>query len=261
VRENGDVVHHIAAVGFENPSDYEAARPGYPDEALAWFAEVLELGSSRRVCELAAGTGKLTRALRALAPTVDVWAVEPVAGMRAAFRRALPTVPLLGATAEALPFAAATLDVVIVAQAWHWFDHDRAAAEVARTVRPGGGVGMVWNARDRGVAWVDQIWGIMDRVEKRAPWRDHEHWRESVRALPGFDHPQTAEFRHAHALTPVQVQQRIASVSHVAVLPPAEREAVLAEVRDVLDGDAETRGRATVELPYRVDCIAYRRRA
>jgi ubiquinone/menaquinone biosynthesis C-methylase UbiE len=251
------MVHEVAAEGFGNPADYEAARPGYPIEAIAWFTDALGLAPGRRVCELAAGTGKFTRLLTTVVP--KIWAVEPVAGMRATFRTVFPSLPLLAATAEAMPFADASLDVVLAAQAWHWFDFDRAAAEMARIVRTGGGVGMVWNARDRSIEWVDEIWTIMDRVEKRAPWRDHENWRESARRLPRFGEMDAAEFSHRQSLTPAQVEQRVASVSHVAVLPPDERAAVLAEVRAVLDGHDETRGRATVELPYRVDCIAYRR--
>jgi SAM-dependent methyltransferase len=251
------MVHEVAAAGFGDPGDYEAARPSYPPEALEWFAAELGLGAGRRVCDLAAGTGKFTRILTGTG--AELCAVEPVAGMRATFRTLLHHVPLVGGTAEALPFAAGSFDVVVVAQAWHWFDHDRAAAEVRRVVRPGGGVGLVWNARDRSAAWVDAIWGIMDRVEKRAPWRDHEQWRDSARRLPGFEPMKTAEFRHVQELTHAQVRQRIASVSHVAVLPDPDRRAVLEEVRSVLDQDPATRDRELVPLPYRVDCIAYRR--
>ena len=112
----------------------------------------------------------------------------------------------------------------------------------------------MWNARDRSVAWVNEIWSIIDRVEKRAPWRDHENWRDSaVGPMPGFEPLQEAQFRHAQTLTADGVVQRIASVSHVAVLPDAERAAVLDEVREILATHPDVKGRATVELPYRVD--------
>jgi hypothetical protein len=120
---------------------------------------------------------------------------------------------------------------------------------------------MIWNALDRSVPWVDAIWTIMDRVEKRAPWRDHENWRESVASLRGFAPARTAEFHHVQMLTPAQVEQRVASVSHVAVLPPSERAAVLAEVRRVLERDEATSRQHLVGIPYRVDCLAYRRGA
>jgi SAM-dependent methyltransferase len=252
-------VHPVAQQGFGAPDDYESARPSYPPDAVAWLRDVLRLDTATRVCDLAAGTGKLTRLL---APSVDgLFAIEPVAGMRATFRSLLPGVPIAAGTAEALPIAPATLDAVTVAQAFHWFDFDRAVAELARVLCPGGRFALVWNARDRSVEWVDQVWTIMDRVEKRAPWRDHEHWRDSAqRAMPGFGPLHEAEFRHEQLLTPEAVVQRVASVSHVAVLPDAERVAVLDEVRMVVASHPETARRQTVAIPYRVDCYWAERR-
>ena len=249
------MVHDVAAAGFNDPGDYEAARPSYPPDAVAWFVENLHLAPGGRVADVAAGTGKLTRLLAPTART-GLLAVEPVAGMRATFRRLLPEVPLVAATAEAMPLRAASLDAITVAQAWHWFDHDRATAEAARVLRPGGRLGLVWNARDRSEPWVDEVWSIMDRVEKHAPWRDHENWRDSAtRAMPGFGELHDAQFRHAQRITPEGVIQRVASVSHVAVLAEAERAVVLDEVRRVLTTHPAVRGRETLEIPYRVDCF------
>jgi SAM-dependent methyltransferase len=247
------VVHDVAAAGFSEPSDYEAARPSYPDDAVAWFVDRLQLTAGRRVADVAAGTGKLTRLL---IPTgADLLAVEPVAGMRASFARILPDIPVVAGTSEALPLANASLDAITVAQAWHWFDHERASIEAARVLRPGGRLGLVWNARDRSESWVDAVWSIMDRVEKRAPWRDHENWRDSALAgpMPGFGPLHEAEFHHRQRITPDGVVQRVASVSHVAVLAEREQEAVLDEVRAVLATHPAVRGRETVEIPYRVD--------
>jgi len=249
------MVHEVAAAGFSDPDDYEAARPSYPPDAVAWFVEHLGIERGRRVADLAAGTGKFTRLL---APS-GAWLVgiEPVAGMRDHFRRVLPEVPVIAATAEQLPLADACLDAMLVAQAWHWFDHDRAIAEARRVLAPGGRLGLVWNARDRSVGWVDEVWTIMDRVEKRAPWRDHENWRDSAfRAMPGFGELVQAEFWHTQRVTPEGMVKRVASVSHVAVLPDAERERVLDEVRSVLGRHPDVAGRAELEVPYRVDCLA-----
>ena len=252
------MVHEVAAAGFSDPSDYEAARPSYPPEAVAWLVDNLHIESGRRVVDLAAGTGKLTRLLT---PTgADLIAAEPVAGMRATFRRFAPEVPVVASTAEQLAFRDASVDAVTVAQAFHWFDHDRAIAELARVLCPGGVVGLIWNARDRNVDWVDQVWGIMDRVEKRAPWRNHDEWSDSAyRDLPGFGPLHTAQFQHTQTITPDAMVQRVASVSHVAVLPDAEREAVLDEVRVVLTTHPDARGRPELAVPYRVDCFWFRR--
>jgi SAM-dependent methyltransferase len=249
------VVHNVAAAGFNDSGDYEAARPSYPPDAVAWFVDHLRIAPGRRVADVAAGTGKLTRLL---APTgAELLAVEPVPGMRATFRRVLPAVPLVAGTAEAMPFAAAAFDAITVAQAWHWFDHERATAEMARVLRPGGRLGLVWNARDRSEPWVDEVWSIMDRVEKKAPWRDHENWRDSAtKAMPGFGGElHAAEFRHLQTISPEGVVRRVASVSHVAVLPEGEREQVLDEVRHLLATHPAVRGLDQVEIPYRVDCF------
>ncbi len=248
------MVHEVAAAGFSDPSDYEAARPSYPPDAVTWIVEQCGITSDARVADLAAGTGKLTRLL---APAgAALVGIEPVSGMRATFRELLPDVPLLAGTAEALPIRDASLDAITVAQAWHWFDHARSTAEAARVIKPGGCLALVWNARDRSVDWVDAIWSIMDRVERRAPWRDHENGRDSALGapMPGFGPLHEAQFRHTQTLTADGVVQRIASVSHVAVLADAERAAVLDEVRAVLATHPAVGGRSTFDLAYRVDC-------
>ncbi len=253
------MVHEVAVAGFSDASDYEAARPSYPAEAVAWLAEHLRIAPGRRVVDLAAGTGKLTRLLAPFG--AELIAAEPVAGMRRTLRTVLPGVPLVATTAEQLAFAAESLDAVTIAQAFHWFDRDRAAAELNRVLRPGGRVGLVWNARDRSEAWVNAVWSIMDAVEKHAPWRDHDHLSDTAnRELPGFGSVGSAVFHQRHTVTPAAMVQRVASVSHVAVLPEAEREAVLDRVRALLADHPATRGRAELQVPYRVDCYWFERR-
>lgn len=247
------MVHEIAATGFDAQAGaYDRARPSYPPDAVAWLADALQIAPGATVADLAAGTGKLTRLLAPLG--ADLLAVEPVSGMGAVLHESLPSLPLVAGTAEALPFAAGSLDAVTVAQAFHWFDADTAFAELRRALRPGGRVGLIWNARDRSEDWVDRAWSIMDRVEKRAPWREHEQWHDSaLGARPGFGPLHEETFRHEQRLTSDGVVERFRSVSHIAVLPPAQQEQVLAEVRAVLDTHHDTRGRDEVTIPYRVD--------
>ncbi len=162
--------------------------------------------------------------------------------------------PVAAATAEALPFRAGSLDAVTVAQAFHWFDADPAFLELARVLRPGGRMAMIWNARDRRVCWVDQLWSIMDRVEKRAPWRDDARWSDAaLGARPGFGPLHAATFHHEQRISGEGIIERFASVSHVAVLPEPERVAVLDEIRAFLADHPDTAGRDALALPYRVD--------
>src|SRR5690606_25154234 len=126
-----------AAEGFGRGAEaYESARPSYPPDAVGEIATVCDVGPGRRVLDLAAGTGKLTRLL---VPTgAEVVAVEPVAEMRAVLSAVLPGVEALDGTAEAIPLPDASVDAVTVAQAFHWFDPPVALAEIARVLRPGG---------------------------------------------------------------------------------------------------------------------------
>jgi SAM-dependent methyltransferase len=255
-------VHEIAARGFGAQADaYDRARPSYPPEAVDWLVEGMGIKPGQRVVDLAAGTGKLTALLTGTG--ADLMAVEPVGSMRDRLRRQLPEVPVLAGVAEALPFADNTLDAVLVAQAFHWFEASRAMAEIARVVRPGGHLGLIWNARDRSPEWVDQVWSVMDRVERNAPWRDRPAGYpgggdERYPARSGDSRWSAwvdANFFHVHYGSHDDVLDRMRSVSHIAALPAACQQNVLDEIRAVLAENSQTRHQATVGIPYRVDAM------
>ena len=90
---------------------YERGRPSYPAEALDWLLP----DGARRILDLGAGTGKLTRTL--VARGLDVVAVDPSGGMRAELGRALPDVAVLAGSGERIPLDAHSVDAVLVAQA------------------------------------------------------------------------------------------------------------------------------------------------
>ncbi|MFI6983992.1 class I SAM-dependent methyltransferase [Embleya sp. NPDC050154] len=155
---------------------YERGRPPYPPEAVAWLVPE----DARTVVDLGAGTGKLTRALRAAGR--EVVAVEPSVGMREQFARVLPDVRVLDGTGESIPLPDSSVDVVVCAQAWHWVDPERAVPEAARVLRPGGRLGLVWNFRDVSVPWVAELDQIL-RDCAAAPTDDRQV--EGVGALFG----------------------------------------------------------------------------
>ena len=269
-RRSASGVHRVAADGFGSVAEsYDRSRPSYPAEAVTWLADRLGIRPGRRVVDLAAGTGKLTRLLVPLG--AQLVAVEPVAGMRAQLRRRMPAMATLAATAESLPLADASVDAITVAQAFHWFDGPRALAELARVMRPGGRLGLIWNVRDRGEDWVDRVWSVMDEVERHAPWREPgddsraqiaaaggsvRGWSEAdLEGVGGWTPFERATFRHVQRLSPEQVVERFRSVSHVAVLGATEQARVLARIRRILREHPDTADVALLGIPYRVDVM------
>src|SRR6478672_4630208 len=140
------------AASFGGVADvYERSRPGYPEDAVRWLAGEQPCD----VVDLGAGTGKLTRSLVALGHRVT--AVEPLPEMLDQLRSAAPEATALEGAAEAIPLADGSADVVTVAQAFHWFDHGPALVEIARVLRSGGRVALVWNIRDESQPYVSEL--------------------------------------------------------------------------------------------------------
>lgn len=245
-------VHHSAAHGFERAADaYERGRPGYPESAIEWLVEALGIGPGRAVVDLAAGTGKLTRQL--LPSGAELVAIEPAAGMRARLARALPGVRAEAGTAEAMPLPDGAADTVVVGQAFHWFDGARALAEIHRVLRPGGGLGLIWNVRDESVPWVADLTRIIEPYRGDAPRYQSGRWRQAFDATSMFEPLREHSFSHAHNGDRAMVRDRMGSVSFVASLDPAVQAGVLAEIDELLDRHPALRGRPTVTLPYRTD--------
>ena len=234
---------------------YERSRPAYPEAALDWL---LPAQAHRvldpRILDLGAGTGKLTRQLAARG--LAVTAVDPSAPMLAELARAAPGVPALQGSAEAIPCAGAAFDAVVVAQAWHWFDAARAEAEVARVLRPGGTLALVWNTRDTGVDWVARLARIIDGGRPAAA--NGEAPRLGSRFAPG----EACEFPWAFRLDEAAFRDLAASRSAFFVSPEAERGAMLDAVTALFDEVASAShgdpARRTVELPYRARCFRAR---
>jgi SAM-dependent methyltransferase len=187
------------------------------------------------VVDLAAGSGKLTRQLVALG--CEVIAVEPVDEMRAAIGEGIRT---LKGTAEAIPLPDASADAVTVAQAFHWFDGPKALAEIARVLRPGGALALVWNRRPIESSPLHAaISEIINPYRDDAPAHATGAWRDAF-ASGELTEWTLAWSQHMDADA---LADRVGSTSFVAALDDAERERVLARVR-ALAADGP------VDLPY-----------
>ncbi|BEL04632.1 class I SAM-dependent methyltransferase [Actinoplanes sichuanensis] len=234
---------HAASFGSAAAA-YERGRPPYPAEAVAWAVP----SQARRVLDLGAGTGKLTRALLAAGFHVD--AVEPSPEMRDQLAVSAGQASIFEGTGENVPLPDASVDAVVCAQAWHWVDPARAVPEMARVLRPGGTLALIWNIRDHTEPWVAALDDVL-----------HRHTRQEIDTAPPiggpFSEPEHTEFRWRHTLNRTELLDMVTSRSYVILLSETDRQALLDGVLALADshglGDE-------FDLPYVTRCTRARLR-
>jgi ubiquinone/menaquinone biosynthesis C-methylase UbiE len=213
---------------------YDRVRPQYLPESLDRAQEVLELDSSARILDLAAGTGRLTEALAER--FANVVAVEPDDAMRALIADG----EVLPGSAEAIPLPDSSVDAVFVGEAFHWFDAARAVREIERVLRTRGGVALISNL------WWETVPPLPDEALEllRIPYvasgraEAAETWRE-VFAASTFEPLRDETFRwefHADTDTLLDLYQ---TTSSIAALPEEERQSLVTKLRSLL-GDSYT---------------------
>jgi SAM-dependent methyltransferase len=212
---------------------YAEHRPDYPITAVRWALEPLGDGP-HQVLDLAAGTGKLTGGL--LAEGHQVTAVEPDEAMLSELVRRHGSVRALPGTAERIPVPDGTVDAVLVGQAFHWFDTGRAMPEIARVLRPGGVLAVLWNDYDNSVPWMAEFiraTGSSASAQDELPidWLpEHEL----------FTDPEDRTFRHTHRRTAESLVATVNTHSHTLVIPAEERAELNARMLAFLKSRPET---------------------
>ena len=239
-----DVLRHARSFGPVADA-YHRGRPSFPVEAAQWLvgpnpATVLELG---------AGTGKLTAVLAELGH--DVHATEPDPGMLKVLKRHLPDVRTSESGAEEIPLPDRSVDVVVAAQSFHWFDHERALPEIARVLRPGGFLALVWNNRDTRIPWVRKLGQVLG---------DQTHLQVSTESsVEALVHSELFGFVDEHKVHFWQDVNResivdlVSSRSYVATLDEDARAEKLAQVLALYDDYG--RGMDGMQLPYYCECF------
>ncbi len=232
------------ALSFAAVADaYDRARPSYPLEAVEWLTGKV----AATVVELGAGTGKLTDRLLELRH--DVLATDPLDEMLDHLRRRHPDLRVVKATAEAIPAATRSVDTVVAAQAFHWFDHDKALREAARVLKPEGRIALVWNQRDERIPWVRKLGGLLGGQEQDITNIDPT---EILVASKLFGYVEEATFRHWQPLRRDELRDLARSRSNVAVMDPMAQERLLRKV-DELFADYDS-GPDGLRLPYLTRC-------
>jgi SAM-dependent methyltransferase len=220
---------------------YERGRPSYPPDAIDWLLPP----GARDVLDLGAGTGKLTTRLaeRGLA----VVAVDPIAEMLEVLSSSLPDTPALLGTAEQIPLPDNSVDAVLVAQAWHWVDPERAIPEVVRVLRPGGRLGLVWNTRDERLGWVKDLGHIIGHED--------DPFNHKVSLPEPFAEQERHEVEWTNYLTPQALIDLVASRSYCITAPAAARTKILQQVRELLATHPALANSTGLALPYVTVCI------
>jgi SAM-dependent methyltransferase len=232
---------HTHALSFGGVADaYDRARPSYPVEAARWLTGEGKL----TVLELGAGTGKLTEVL--VEAGHRVIATDPLPEMLTKLRARVVPFAVGVSGAEAIPAPSRSIDVVVCAQSFHWFDHDRALPEIARVLRPGGVLALVWNQRDESVPWVRRLGRLIG-----TEGQDHD-LVAPVRESPLFEDVDEAEFRIWQRLDRDGLLDLVRSRSAVATLDEPARLQVLSKVLGLYDDYG--RGHDGMLLPYLTRC-------
>jgi SAM-dependent methyltransferase len=220
--------------------EYERVRPEYSQEALDLVTARLGLEPEAEVLDLAAGTGKLTRAL--VERFARVTAVEPDPGMRAVLSQVTDCYLVLEGRAEAIPLPDGAVDAVFVGQAFHWFSTPEAVAEMARVLRPGGGLVMIWNAWSKPEprepdAAATIIQRVLDGVRRAAVDKGPDDW---LRCFDGSGFEPVHEENIPTRMLEISGENFVTltlSTSPFLVLPPDERKHVESELRRLITGD------------------------
>lgn len=231
---------------------YARYRPGYPAELVDGVLAEAGVRTGDRVADVGCGTGIFTRLLAARG--LKVVGVDPARDMLARARAAGGGATYVGGEASATGLRGASVALVTVAQAFHWFDHDTALEEFRRILRPGGHVAAIWNLRGQG-AFMDAYDGLLRRFSRE--YAVVESWDaalERLRRHPRVRAAREVRASHAQRFDFEGLHGRAWSSSYVrhGVSDPAGFDAAL---RRLFDSHAVG---GEIEFPYRTEALVFR---
>jgi SAM-dependent methyltransferase len=212
--------------------EYERGRPAYAEAAIRHLIERAQLDRGATVLDLGAGTGKLSRMLDAVG--LSVIAVDPSTPMLAELQAAAPRVRTLVGRAESIPLERQSVDAVVAAQAFHWFDAASALPEAHRVLKPGCVLALLWNRRDATDPTQLLLAELTDPPERQTP----RGWQLDIPSILRdsglFSDAELFEFGHAQPTDEAALLDRLRSSSYVAALPAGRRRALEQRLRNGL---------------------------
>ena len=210
---------------------YQRLRRDYPREAIDWFVSEAGLAPGARVLDAGTGTGQAARPL--LASGLRVIAMEPAPNLRTKLQAVLPDALVLGGVAEAIPLRDRSLDAVIAAQTFQWFDGPRAVPEVHRVLKPGGALAVVWIDSEES-SMQREMWEAAGEYPEEGSVIDQaqDRWRTSFDDTDLFEPFRTATFPFVRRLAAADIPSFLATSSDIAVLPAERRDLALRGVKE-----------------------------
>jgi SAM-dependent methyltransferase len=239
-------LHPLAAKFAGVALAYERGRPNYAPAVGGALAAELGLRTGAPVLDLAAGTGKLSRAL--LAAGLEVVAVEPQDAMRERLVAGIGAERVREGVAEDIPLDDASVQAVTVGDGFHWFDQARAVEEIRRVLEPGGGLAILTTIPDwGGASWSHEVGTLLMELRPEHPYFDGPPWHRAVQAAGGWSDPWEVRVTTSQPADPESIVAYVASMSFVAALPDQERTARLARVAELVES-----GETPDEMPVQV---------
>jgi SAM-dependent methyltransferase len=209
---------------------YDRVRPPYFAPLLDRAQEALDLRPTASVLDLAAGSGRLTREL--IQRFAKVVAVEPDEEMRTL----IDVGTVLVGTAEAIPLHGGSVDAVFIGEAFHWFDTGRAIAEIARVLRPRGGLAVIsthwWGTEP---ALPEPAITLLREPYNRSSDQRRPRWDSGFETSP-FEPLRYEHFEEEMAVDADALLTLYSTTSALAALHDESRAALLSEVRPYLAG-------------------------
>jgi len=233
---------------------YEQGRPEYPETAIRTLLTGVEYSPEMQICDLAAGTGKLSKAILAFHNNAHIVAIEPSEKMCQEFTRQLPDITIKQASATAIPLPDASVDILLVGTAFHWFCNEQALHEISRVLKPGGKLGLIWNIFDTRVPWVKEIRKLIQNYHSKTtvPSHDSAKWQKvfdtTNKSFSGLHHV-TMTYTYQGSLQ--NITNRILSHGKVSNMADDKREELLQKVQRIAQQQLDAHNNITI--PYRVE--------
>jgi ubiquinone/menaquinone biosynthesis C-methylase UbiE len=237
--ESPEALHPLVG-GFADAEGYDRARPRYGAEVAELLITELGLAAAAPVLELGAGTGQLSEAL--IAAGLDLTAVEPLDATRELLAGAIGAERVRAGRAEEIPLEDSSVQAVMAADAFHWFDERLAVPEIKRVLRPAGGVAILRTAPAIDEPWSRELGELITEVRPAHPAFVARSAAGALEEDSAFGPVTETTVTSRRELDREAIVGLVSSFSWVATLPDPEREALLARVAEVLAAHGFERG-------------------